>query len=406
MLTRLDRYIAKLIFVPLLATLTIAAMLLLLENMLRLFDFVIQEGGPVSVVWRMLGNMIPQYLGLGIPIGLFVGILLAFRRLAMQSELDAMLSSGVSYLRMLRTPFIYATALAAATLAIVGFIQPVSIYNYEGLRFELRSGALGASVKVGEFAQFGDGMTLRVEESRAQGQDLRGIFAQVNTRTGDSLAISASRGAFLRTDDPDKILFRLQQGLLVHTSERQQTPRVLSFQVHDLPIDLPRMEAFRQRGGEQEEMTLNELLEVESNPGLNAAAKNMAIANFHRRVIQAVILFVIPFLAIALAVPPKRSTSSIGMFVGIVMLVSLHKILEALERAAGPDGWPTYSPWLAFAVFVGLSMWMFHTLAYTVGGQPLGALTRFFTSLGSTLAKLLKPVRRLIGLAPARPAGA
>jgi len=91
--TQIDRYQAKLILVPLLATLALAAMLLLLEKMLRLFDFVVSEGGPVNVVWRMLANLIPEYLGLGIPIGLMLGILLAFRRLALSSELDALRSA-------------------------------------------------------------------------------------------------------------------------------------------------------------------------------------------------------------------------------------------------------------------------------------------------------------------------
>ena len=76
--TQIDRYQARLILVPLLATLALAAMLLLLEKMLRLFDFVVSEGGPVNVVWRMLANLIPEYLGLGIPIGLMLGILLVF----------------------------------------------------------------------------------------------------------------------------------------------------------------------------------------------------------------------------------------------------------------------------------------------------------------------------------------
>ena len=78
-ITATDRYIARLVAIPLLSTLAIAAMLLLLDKMLRLFDFVAAEGGPVSIVWRMLANLIPEYLSLGIPIGLLLGILLAFR---------------------------------------------------------------------------------------------------------------------------------------------------------------------------------------------------------------------------------------------------------------------------------------------------------------------------------------
>ena len=95
-LPAIDRYIARLIFFPMLGTLVLSAMLLVLEKMLRLFDFVATEGGPVSVVWRMLANLIPEYLSLGIPIGLMLGILLAFRRLATSSELDVLNLRGAA----------------------------------------------------------------------------------------------------------------------------------------------------------------------------------------------------------------------------------------------------------------------------------------------------------------------
>jgi len=134
----IDRYMARLIALPLFSTLVIAAMLLLLDRMLRLFDFVATEGGPVSVVWQLLANLLPEYLGLGIPIGLMLGVLLAFRRLATSSELDVMRGVGMSYGRLLRVPYMYAVGLALINLAIVGFIQPRARYAYEGLRLRSR----------------------------------------------------------------------------------------------------------------------------------------------------------------------------------------------------------------------------------------------------------------------------
>src|SRR4028119_434484 len=99
-------------------------MLLLLDKMLRLFDFVVRQGGPVNVVWQMLANLIPEYLSLGIPIGLLLGVLLAFRKLALSSELDTLRAVGLGYWRLLRVPFFYAFALMGLNLAIVGFVQP------------------------------------------------------------------------------------------------------------------------------------------------------------------------------------------------------------------------------------------------------------------------------------------
>ena len=59
LLSAIDRYIFRLVVMPMLAVFLIAASLLLLEKMLRLFDFVATEGGPVSVVFRMLANLLP-----------------------------------------------------------------------------------------------------------------------------------------------------------------------------------------------------------------------------------------------------------------------------------------------------------------------------------------------------------
>src|SRR5690242_1897974 len=104
----IDRYMARLIAVPLIANLVIAAMLLILDRIRILLDFVATQGGPVSVVWRMLANLLPEYLGLGIPIGLLLGTLLTFRKLATSSELDVMRGVGMSYGRLLRVPYMYA----------------------------------------------------------------------------------------------------------------------------------------------------------------------------------------------------------------------------------------------------------------------------------------------------------
>ena len=37
-------------------------------------------------------------------------------------------------------------------------------------------------------------------------------------------------------------------------------------------------------------------------------------------------MFLLPMLALALGVPPKRSTSALGVFLAIVMIVTYHKV--------------------------------------------------------------------------------
>lgn len=395
MLPAIDRYIARLIFFPMLGTLVLSAMLLVLEKMLRLFDFVATEGGPVSVVWRMLANLIPEYLSLGIPIGLMLGILLAFRKLATSSELDVLKGVGMSFGRLMRVPFAYAIALAALNLAIVGFIQPYARYAYEGLQFELRSGALGASIKVGEFTKLGDRMTLRIEESYNEGRSLRGIFVRGDNKDGQRVSATAAQGQFLATDDPDTIILRLTQGVLIHESPKFAVPRVLSFDNHDLPIPLPKIEAFRTRGGADREMTIPELFVAGKDKNESLTTRLESRANFHFRIVEVMSMFLIPLIAIALAIPPKRSTSSLGVFLSIVLLVTQHKINQYAEDM-GARGVidPLIALWVPFLLFAALAIWMYYTVAHVPGGQPIGALERVAAKAGAKIRGLAKIFQR------------
>lgn len=390
-LTATDRYIARLVFLPLLSTLCIAAMLLLLDKMLRLFDFVAQEGGPVKIVWQMLANMLPEYLSLGIPIGLLLGILLAFRRLATSSELDIFRAVGQSYWRMLRVPFLFAIALAGTNFVIVGYAQPYARYFYEQLRFELQSGAFGAKLKVGEFNNLGKNLTIRIDESRNQGNNLSGMFVYARSNKGQTIAVTAERGQFLRTDDPDTIILRLNAGTLVHDSPKFKTPRVLSFTNYDVPIPLPKVESFRLRGGKDREYSIPELVRVASNPNTPRADSNAAWANFHFRMVEVAMMLLLPLLAVALAVPPKRSTSALGVFLSIVMVVTYHKINEYAESVGAMGVVPPWvALWVPFLAFAALIVWMYHVLAHVPGGQPIGALEAFADKAGKQLRKLFR----------------
>ena len=391
----IDRYLARSIAVPLLGTLILAAMLLVLDKMLRLFDFVVTTGGPVSVVWRMLANLLPEYFALGIPIGLMLGILLAFRKLALSSELDALRGIGIGFGRLLRVPYAYAVSLMFLNLAIVGYIEPYSDYRYEGLRFDLQSGALGASIRVGEFNRLGRRLTLRIDSSEDRGTRLRGIFVQVDDRSGTSVAATAEAGRFLSTDDPNTILFRLRKGRLIQQSPKFAATRTLSFESYDLPIRLPQVDQFRSRGHEHDELTLNELFKEGYGGGAQGKDRLAAQADFNFRLVEVVMMLMLPLLAVALAVPPKRSSSSLGIFIGIVVVVAYHKVNQYAEQA-GAQGRidPIIALWVPLILLSALIWWMYHVLAHKPGGQPIGALERAFAKVGRMVRSLLPQAQR------------
>ena len=391
----IDRYLARQIAVPLLGSLILAAMLLVLDKMLRLFQYVVEAGGPLSVVWRMLANLLPEYLSLGIPIGLMLGILLAFRKLALSSELDALRGIGVGYGRLLRVPFMYAIPLAILNLFIVGYIEPYTHYRYEGLRFELKSGALGAAIRVGEFNNLGRKLTLRIDRSERGGTQLHGIFVATEQK-GTRIAATAEHGIFLATDDPDTILFRLTKGRLVQDNPKFATPRTLAFDSYDLPIALPVIDQFRGRGASQaDELYLHELWRLGYGGGAETRTQMLEAQSYlNFRLVEVMMMFVLPFLAVALAVPPKRSSSALGIFAGIVLVVAYHKVNQYAEAAGAADRInPILALWVPFFLLTAMVLWMYHVLAHRPGGQPIAALELTATLIVRGVRKVLPRAR-------------
>lgn len=392
----IDRYLAKSIAIPLLGSLVLAAMLLVLDKMLRLFQYVVDAGGPVSVVWRMLANLLPEYLSLGIPIGLMLGILLAFRKLALSSELDAMRGIGIGYGRLLRIPYAFAIPLAIVNLFIVGYLEPYTHYRYEGLRFDLNSGALGAAIKVGEFNRLGKHLTLRIDRSEKSGNQLHGIFVQMETDDGMSVAATADHGKFLSTDDPNVILFRLERGRLIQDSPKFSTPRTLAFNTYDLPVSLPVIEKFRRRGGTvSDELYLHELWQVGyggKQPNLEQKLEAQAAFNF--RLVEVLMMLMLPLLAVSLAVPPKRSSSALGIFLSILIVVAYHKVNQYAEDM-GANGQinAAVALWVPLVIFSATILWMYHILAHRPGGQPIGALEWFFSKIVRRIRALMPRMR-------------
>ncbi len=119
-------------------------------------------------------------------------------------------------------------------------------------------------------------------------------------------------------------------------------------------------------------------------------------ASFNYRMAEVAMMIFLPLLAVALAVPPKRSTSSLGVFVSIVLVVLYHKVCEygqGVAAAGRANPWLVqWGPFVVFALIIG---WMYWRIAYVPGGQPIGALERFVDTFG-------KRLRALLGRRPAR----
>src|SRR5258706_8330338 len=98
----------------------------------------------------------------------------------------------------------------------------------------------------------------------------------------------------------------------------------------------------------------------------------------------------LPLLAIALAIPPKRSSSALGIFLSIVIVVAYHKVNQYAEQMASQGRVDAIlALWIPFVLLGVMIAWMYHVVAHKPGGQPISALEWF-------AAKLARPARSLM----------
>lgn len=364
MIGYLDRYLLRLTLMPLVATLGVAVLLLVLEQMLRLFDFVLSSDGPVRVVWQMLAFLVPQYFGLALPLGLLIGIMFAFRRISQGSELDAMQSSGVSVRRLLRTLMGLTVALMALNILVMGFLQPFSHYQYAKLKHEVRTGALGFSIQIGEFVTVGQSTTLRIAEPPDESGRFGDVFLEKCTAPGTCAAISAADG-ILQPTAGDGLSLRLFDGRQVAMEKGRFVAGTLRFAEQEVTVDLPDLKPFRPRGADREEATLPELFGiVASQSPATLEYYDEFRANLHWRLVHTASFLALPFLAIPLGIARRRGDTGLGPVLGIVLLVSYNEIVEAGRSYVGlGEASPWLSMWPAFIGFMGISVLFYYRLA-------------------------------------------
>src|SRR5688572_10658481 len=133
----LDRYIVRETLGPLLMALAIFTFLLAVRPMMEEAENLLAKSVPPQTIGVLLVNLLPQALGITIPMALLAGLLMAFGRLSADRETVALLACGVSYSRLLRPVTILATVAAAATLWIMIVAIPSGNRRFTEITFAL-----------------------------------------------------------------------------------------------------------------------------------------------------------------------------------------------------------------------------------------------------------------------------
>ena len=232
----IDIYILRRVSMPLLAAVGIAMAALLMQRLIHLLDLFANRGSPLSIILKMLGNLVPFYLGIALPAALFIGVLYAGSRLSSDSELDAMRASGISLSRLMVPILTLALALVIISSYILGFLQPYTRFGYRALVHLVTDTQWDSAIERGAFFTGFGGKTILIGDISDGGRTLTRIFVKEKDDAGRSVVLTAERGDLLKQSDLSLVL-SLRNGVRSETSADGDSTRALTFTQLDLPLE-------------------------------------------------------------------------------------------------------------------------------------------------------------------------
>jgi lipopolysaccharide export system permease protein len=383
----IQRYVLLLTARPFFGTLLILLPALLLERLLRLFALIANNSVPADSVGRMLLDLVPHYFGLALPIALFIGIHAVVAQLSTENELDAMQNSGLSLAWISRPFFVLGLAAAIFGVILYGYLEPLSRYGYRVALQEATEGSWNAIIPAGAMTKISDNLVVTSDGADRYG-NLRHIFLYQRQADGTQIVTTGRTGSLALTPD-NEIVLAMRDG-----SQLQIDPdaTVKTLQAASNVTDhtaLLRMAAFDPRGSDDpEELTLGELWAGSRQ----TLSRNARAAELHMRLIRALSLAVVPFLAVPFGLAAKRARRGYGIVLGVFILVLYYHAVE-LAGALGSAGLIDPRPllWANFALFSGFAVYMFWQANRR---SHAGPLDRVFGGLAGTADGLAKYLRR------------
>lgn len=237
MLNRLDRYLLREVTWTFVAVTGVLLMVLLSNQLARVLGQAVQNGFPGSVVLSLIGLTTLQQLTVLVPIGLYLGVVLALGRLYHESEMTAMAACGVGTAGVYR-PVAVVSIIVAVLLGVLSYrVVPAAGQRAQDLRVQALRAAQFGALEPGRFRTFAGGdVVFYAEKVRDDGQ-LEGVFVQ--RRIGDRVEIAVADRAEQRGAGQAEQLFVLHSGRRYEGVPGELEWREVDFREHGIPVRLP-----------------------------------------------------------------------------------------------------------------------------------------------------------------------
>ncbi|PRY63035.1 lipopolysaccharide export system permease protein [Vreelandella songnenensis] len=343
----LFRYLTREVLLTMSAVAGILLLVIMGSRFIRYFSDAAEGDFPVTILGSLMLFHLPGFMELVLPLAFFLGILLAYGQLYMNSEITVMVACGMSPLRLLRVTLLPASIVAVLVGLCSLWLTPAGALQTAATLEEQRSRLDVSVLAPGRFQDFGGGRTAYISDFSSDGTEMQEVLVheQPGPESPHSFVTRAGSGYQETRVETGSRFLVLEDGERYGVVPGRNDAQRLTFERYTMRLGLSR--------------SLRELdsLEYATTPELWDDPNPRAQAQFQWRSGLPLMVFILALLAQPLSRVNPRQGRFGKLLPAVFLYVAYLSLLLAAVDAIGSGTLPTViGVWPVHLLFFGLGL--------------------------------------------------
>ena len=329
------RYIIREVIPPFGLSLVVLTFLLMLPPIMEVAEDLIAKGVDGFTILRMMLTLLPQGLGVTIPMAMLVGILMGMGRLSGDRETVAMQACGISISRILAPVMAFAAVGAAVTSYILVVSLPDANQAFRELSYTTIANRAEGEVRPRVFHDDFPNVMLYAQEVALDGSGWGQVFLADTSKADQPTVYLAERGRVAVDRDNRTVDVVLEQG----TGHRSNPSVPGEYEVHEfeeLIIGLNAETAFPRSGPQRglAELTIPQLEVEAAKMASMGESAHQPIMHIHRKFSIPIACLVFALLGVGFGVTSRKDGRLASFALGIGVIFTYYVVMYTSEAMA------------------------------------------------------------------------
>ncbi|NQS99460.1 MAG: YjgP/YjgQ family permease [Candidatus Omnitrophica bacterium] len=350
----LRTYLLKELFWPFVLSLIILTFIMLMGNLVNLFNLVINKGVSVFLVCKLILLLIPNILSYALPLAMLSATLLTIGRLSADNEIIAIRASGINLYKLCFPIIVLGLVTSLASIPLNDKLKPNSLFATRKIVKQIGIKSPTAFLEAGTFIRTFQKYILFIYGIH---QDkLSNIRIYQPQDGGPTRTIIANRGEFLPLPEKDVVKLKLINGSSDEPNPKDPTSFYkLNFKTYYLTLDVSGGSKNLQK--KLKDMSIRELRQkIEELKQDKIEDFTPIITEINKKLAFSFSSLAFVLVGLPLAIWTRRREKFVGIGLSIAIFIAYY-ILFLVGEVLSVKGF----------IYPGVGMWLANTVLISVG---------------------------------------